>query len=1005
MASITSPRSTPRARAIVDASDPAAAPPMSPRSEERVALGRSLAALKRSNDHTTAAASASHAIGEGLRCMVLQRPAHFTIYSCDHNKRHLRTGGDAFTVSIRGPSLVYPTLADKEDGTYDVEWQATVSGVYLITVMLNGEHIEGSPWAARAISPGADPSQCRLRAYSAPLRAIAGEPTGFEIEFFDALGQGVAMEPLELATVLKTAEACAVPVVRNASRKAAGGHPPERVYLHISAEAASLEDGTSLPDSRSRACVTVDKSGEYKLHVLMQPGHQPIIGSPLNIIVRPGAPCAGRCAVAATPAEKRMRAGDRRTFLVRTHDACGNPCDQGGARVSVSVPDAVRAVVADCHNGTYEVEWTCLISGLYDLAVIIDGESLRERVTLAVEPHELSLKKTKVSGDLGKAVAGERAVVRVHGRDEYGNAILPTADVGFGISLRGKDSRRPVEMICGDDLDFKATEYYFVSGGGGAEGERLPRATLQGYWLSDGVFELVYTCSGAGFYLLHLWHRDAHNQVHELGDSPHALEVRPAVPDARGSTLLEGARRLHNQVLPAGTIMSAYAQVADRFGNSRDAPSHELEMSLVTPKLTKKLELHAWQGRASSSSGGGGGGGGELEASGTYEANDEVGTAGSYTLRATVLGADVVGSPMTFQVIPGAPDGEHSTLVPPVRPMVAHEPAMFVVQPRDKWGNAPPFAELEHAVGVGAVVARVDGPTRPKVSVHARPDGSLDVTVVAELSGEYRLHVWIGGTSLPACPYSVKVFPNTAYAAEPQLLTLVTPDDDFYSSATAAAAASATSPSSRSPRGGVPRYNLDRSSRTTTPASRGPQPPSPPSTALPEAYVFSPRTSGRPAQQTMRLQPRSPGSVSSSSSSAPLRSSASESRLAASSSSKPETPRARVAAAAAAEEARRPKSAARGDPNASVRPRYSSSALALQDGDVSFATTRAAAEAPPPRSPARTSRTYSEQVEARGAPPTSPRTPQSSSRPESRVQKARLDFWRATPSPRRQIIN
>ena len=41
--------------------------------------------------------------------------------------------------------------------------------------------------------------------------------------------------------------------------------------------------------------------------------------------------------------------------------------------------------------------------------------------------------------------------------------------------------------------------------------------------LADGVFELLYTCSGAGAYLLHLWHRDKHGVVHEMSTSPQAL--------------------------------------------------------------------------------------------------------------------------------------------------------------------------------------------------------------------------------------------------------------------------------------------------------------------------------------------------------------------------------------------------------------------------------------------------------------------------------------------------
>ena len=161
--STESPPSSPRSRTAT-----------TPGSNERFAVGRSLVTLPRSGNRAPAPAAdaaSSHAVGEGLRVQVLQRPARFTIYACDRHRHHLRSGGDAFTVSIRGPSLVWPSIVDNEDGTYEVEWQATVSGVYLVSIMLDGEHIADSPWPARSIAPGADPNQCRLKAGTTPVHA------------------------------------------------------------------------------------------------------------------------------------------------------------------------------------------------------------------------------------------------------------------------------------------------------------------------------------------------------------------------------------------------------------------------------------------------------------------------------------------------------------------------------------------------------------------------------------------------------------------------------------------------------------------------------------------------------------------------------------------------------------------------------------------------------------------------------------------------------------------
>ena len=641
---------------------------------------------------------------------------------------------------------------DNEDGTYECEWQASVSGVYLVSVMLHGEHIAGSPWAARAIAPGADPSQCRLRAGSAPVHAVAGLPACFDIEFFDALGEGVAMEPIELETVLKTAEACAI---RTGGSK--GVKTPERTHLLLTAH----EDGSGLPERRCRASVSVEAAGDYMLHVLMQPNHQPLLGSPIMLHVSPAAPSAAHTVLEATPAERRLLAGQRRTFTIRTRDAWGNNCNRGGAKIALRVPEVVHCAVADLENGLYEVEWSSKTAGLYSVEVLLDGVPLTQGspLTLAVEPNELCVRKTTVSGELTRATAGDRAIVRVHGVDEWGNAVLPSSDVGFGISLRGKDSRRPVEMRCGDGpQSLLATDHYVVGGAaGGATGEKLPRATLHGYWLSDGVFELMYTCSGAGGFLMHLWYRDAHGIVHEMANSPQALEVTPAAADARGSTLFEGSTNLHHSVLPAGTRLQAYAQVADRFGNPREASSGELDVWLETPRARQRIRPTTFNSDRGIA---------EAEApSGMCELAEDLGIAGHYTLNVMVLGEHVIGSPIELDVVPAVPDGEHSILVPPPYAAIAHEPATFVVQPRDKWGNAPPVKELQQAVSLGAVVARVDGPTRPKCAVRARNDGSLDISVLAQLSGDYRLHVWVGGTQLPACPFPIKVHANHSLAS------------------------------------------------------------------------------------------------------------------------------------------------------------------------------------------------------------------------------------------------
>lgn len=160
------------------------------------------------------------------------------------------------------------------------------------------------------------------------------------------------MEPTELQAVLKTAEACAVRMRKGGK----GGKGPkaatDKVHLHLYAHE---DDASVSPDRRFRASVSCEIAGDYQLHILMQPNHQPLKGSPIEMHISPAIASASQSVVHCKPSEKRMLAGEKRTFTVRAHDTYGNPCTQGGAKLAVSVPEAVQCAVIDLLNGTYEV--------------------------------------------------------------------------------------------------------------------------------------------------------------------------------------------------------------------------------------------------------------------------------------------------------------------------------------------------------------------------------------------------------------------------------------------------------------------------------------------------------------------------------------------------------------------------------------------------------------------------------------------------------------------------
>ena len=213
---------------------------------------------------------------------------------------------------------------------------------------------------------------------------------------------------------------------------------------------------------------------------------------------------------------------------------------------------------------------------------------------------------------------------------------------------------------------------------------------------------------------------------------------------------------------------------------------------------------------------------------GLFTVSDELLLAGRYKLSAALLGEEIVGSPIELLIIPAMPDGDHCLLVPPPAPAIAHEPVTFVVQPRDRFVTAappssgpackcsprrlPPLAlhasahhgasllrpcmqvlttaptphaprfdntlpphELHLAVAQGAVVARADGPTRPRCAVRARGDGSIDVTVLANLSGDYRLHIWVNGAQVLTTTPARARTRGAAYKCSPRRPLLSSP--------------------------------------------------------------------------------------------------------------------------------------------------------------------------------------------------------------------------------------
>lgn len=96
------------------------------------------------------------------------------------------TGGDVYTAVLTGPATVQAALVNKQDGTYELHYTATVSGVYSLTVSLrNGDVVTAvnqQPMQITVVNTNFYISRCAIRpAPAAATTILSGTPLPFTV--------------------------------------------------------------------------------------------------------------------------------------------------------------------------------------------------------------------------------------------------------------------------------------------------------------------------------------------------------------------------------------------------------------------------------------------------------------------------------------------------------------------------------------------------------------------------------------------------------------------------------------------------------------------------------------------------------------------------------------------------------------------------------------------------------------------------------------------------------
>ena len=121
----------------------------------------------------------------------------FTIEAYTIDSKRQTVGGELFIVSFRGASFVSHSVIDNGDGSYTIRYRAAVSGLYQLSINLNGHSIKGSPFNVQVLSRAPDHTKCKVKGPGLSA-SVAREPTSFEIEFVDCFGQVTHAEDLDV---------------------------------------------------------------------------------------------------------------------------------------------------------------------------------------------------------------------------------------------------------------------------------------------------------------------------------------------------------------------------------------------------------------------------------------------------------------------------------------------------------------------------------------------------------------------------------------------------------------------------------------------------------------------------------------------------------------------------------------------------------------------------------------------------------------------------------------
>ena len=349
-------------------------------------------------------------LGLGLWSAMVGEETFFEWKAKDSFGNVVEYGGHPFVVSMFGPEEIVVALDDHQDGTYKARYTPTVAGEYKISVVLDGEHLPGSPFLVTVREGGADPGMSTVTGEGL-LDCAVGEDRHFLVESIDKFGNRISHGGDDFTAVLH-------------------GPVPEKVHL------IDMDDGTYAGTFMCRW------AGNFELSLMLNGSH--VANSPYALYVRPGVSMAQNCecTLVKMPMSRLVAvAGVPCSFSIFAKDKFGNQRDEGGDEFVVKArgppgSNPVIAVITDNKDGTYLAEFTCTADGDYFIDVKLERLDIQQSpFVLTVDPsatfHYECIAEgvdTDYGNGLKEAQAGRPVQFIIHARDQFGNKVVKPGD-------------------------------------------------------------------------------------------------------------------------------------------------------------------------------------------------------------------------------------------------------------------------------------------------------------------------------------------------------------------------------------------------------------------------------------------------------------------------------------------------------------------------------------------------------------------------------------------------